>query len=573
MGRAVGKEPCPSCREVGLDTSGDNLIVYEDKSTYCHACGHSSRGESSKWVRGEVQSLEKSRSINEDTCRFYNYKVGQYTGTVGTGRDRRECKDEWVRIMEWHDDEGKCIMQKIKTQNKEMKLIGDTQCKRLWGREKFQPNDKLFLTITEGEEDAMAIAQVQGCQFPIVSAGSSTGALEVLKANLDWISKFKHVVLAFDNDDAGKKAINKILASELFEPGKFKIIEWPLKDANDMLRAGKQKEILDCIFRAKVREPAHIVSVSPIIDKVLEQPKFGLEYPWEQWNKWTYGLRFNEITTLVGPSGCGKTEIVKDIVSCLLDQMNVGVFSFEQSPADTIRRYVGSKMGLKLQKPGEAWDAEEIRRLAMEFDNRVFLYDFNGKVDIDDIFSSIRFMAKAKGCKWFVIDNLKSLKVVMDKGQCADFAVRLKALVKELNIHVMLVSHVNKDGVKQSTHVGFSSQVEKPHANLTQEGIKEIMEKFALTWETGRMPTAGNIEGRNDIEAVSDYVIAIARNKQSKDPRQRRTITVKLLKEGRIDSDNDVNSFKLYRNDDGILEEINEDKDLVCDNNNDSLPF
>lgn len=554
-GKILNSKQCPSCAEAGKDSSEDNLQVYAD-GVYCHACGYSSRGES-KWVRGDIQALQ-SRAISQDTCKFYNYKVGKYTGTVGSGNKKRECVDEWVRIMEWYDDHGVLIMQKIKTQFKEMKLIGDTKCKKLWGMEKFQPTEKLFLTITEGEEDAMALSEVQGCQFPVVSLPCGVNnVLDVLQLNLTWIQKFKHVVLAFDNDPAGKDGVNKVLASDLFEPGKVKVVQWPLKDANDMLRAGMQKEMIDCLFRAKVIEPDHIVTVSNVIEKVLEQPKIGLNLPWPTWNKWTYGLRYNEITTLVGPSGCGKTEIVKDIVSCLLEQMNVGVFSFEQSPADTIRRYTGAKLGLKLQKPGEKWDEAKIRSTAMEFDNKVFLYDFNGKVDLNDIFHSIRFMCKAKGCRWFVIDNLKSLKVVMNKEQCAEFAVRLKATVKELDIHVMLVSHVNKDGIRQSTHVGFSSKVDKPHAGLDEDAVKDIMNKFKLDWENGRMPGASNIEGGNDIEAISDYIIAIARNKLAKDSHERRIITLKLLKEGRIDSDNDTNTFKLYRNDEGKLEEMN----------------
>lgn len=571
MGKILNSKQCPSCAEAGKDSSEDNLQVYSD-GVYCHACGYSSRGES-KFVRGECQSLEKSRSISLDTCKFYNYKVGKYTGTIGTGKKQRQCVDEWVRIMEWYDEHGKLIMQKIKTQFKEMKLFGDTKCKRLWGMDKFQPTDKLFLTVTEGEEDAMAIAEVAGCQYPVVSIPCGVNnAYEILKLNLPYIQKFKHVVLAFDNDEPGQEAINKILASDLFEPGKVRVCKFPLKDANDMLRAGKKKEITDCLFRAKVIEPDHIVTVSQVIDKVMEQPKCGIEMPWPTWNKWTYGLRFNEITTLVGPSGIGKTEIVKDIVSHLLKQMNVGVFSFEQTPADTIRRYAGAKLGLKLQKPGEEWDHDLIKKTAMEFDNKVFLYDFNGKVSLDDIFHSIRFMAKAKGCRWFVIDNLKSLKVVLDKEQCTEFATRLKSTVKELDIHVMLVSHVNKDGIRQSTHVGFSSKVKEPHKDLNDEAIKDIMNKFALDWENGRMPTAKNIEGGNDIEAISDYVIAIARNKQSKDSRIKRTIRLKLLKEGRIDSDNDTYEFELFRNNDGILEEVDDVKNLVC-SPDPKLPF
>lgn len=40
----VRKEPCPECRRIGNDRSGDNLAVYSDGHSYCYRCGyHSNR--------------------------------------------------------------------------------------------------------------------------------------------------------------------------------------------------------------------------------------------------------------------------------------------------------------------------------------------------------------------------------------------------------------------------------------------------------------------------------------------------------------------------------------------------
>ena len=37
---AVGREPCPNCRKFGKDTSGDNLIRYDDGHAFCFSCRH-----------------------------------------------------------------------------------------------------------------------------------------------------------------------------------------------------------------------------------------------------------------------------------------------------------------------------------------------------------------------------------------------------------------------------------------------------------------------------------------------------------------------------------------------------
>jgi len=36
----IRKEPCPKCRELGNDRSGDNLAVYNDGHEYCFRCGY-----------------------------------------------------------------------------------------------------------------------------------------------------------------------------------------------------------------------------------------------------------------------------------------------------------------------------------------------------------------------------------------------------------------------------------------------------------------------------------------------------------------------------------------------------
>ena len=58
----------------------------------------------------------------------------------------------------------------------------------LYGQWKWSPNDKLFVTITEGEIDALTIAQVQGYQYPVVSVPKGAAAsAKTLKANLKFI--------------------------------------------------------------------------------------------------------------------------------------------------------------------------------------------------------------------------------------------------------------------------------------------------------------------------------------------------------------------------------------------------
>lgn len=553
QGQIVSTEPCPNCLLEGRDSAGDNLTVYADGGKYCHACGESTK---SVFIDGEITALEK-RGLDYDTSKHYQVKVGQYTGMVGTGKKKRKCQDEFVKIFTWFDEHGRPKMQKIKTQFKEMTLKGNTKNLELWGKTACQITDKLFITITEGEEDAMAVAQVQGCQYPVVSLPNGcSSARTVLESELQYLQKFKHVVLAFDNDEAGREAVQDCLASDLFEPGKVKVATWLKKDANEMLLSGLKDEITHCLFNAKVIEPDHIVTVADIIDKVMEQPKFGEAYPWSAMTEITYGSQLGEIHIVVGPTGVGKTEFIKDILFHFIDQnINAGLFSFEQNPDNTIRRLVGAKQGVKLHLPGAKWDSAKIKHQAMAFNERIYLYDKAGQVDLQDIFHSIRYMAKAKSVKYFVVDNLKAIGVANDNEKAQDLMNGLKTLCKDLNITVFLLSHVAKDKYGQTVYTTTSPQNPSSYFGKSAEERDENLKLPGMDWESGRMPKIENVEGGNIITSLADYVWGLARNTTAEDREEAKIVRIKALKT-RLDSSFTGKVFKLYYTTEGKLEEL-----------------
>ncbi len=565
MGKIVGTEACPTCVEAGRDSSNDNLTIYDDGGKHCHACGTSER---SIFITGEVQELTKRR-IKAETCRHYNYQIGKYTGSIGIGKHRRAVKDEWVRLVNYFTDSGTLIAQKIKTQNKEMKLLGNGKNLPLYGQWKFQPNKNLFITVTEGEEDALAVFQVQGCQFPVVSipngAQSAAGAIE---DNLTYLLGFKYVVLVFDNDDAGRAAAAKCVP--LFEPGKVRVVKLNgFKDANEMVIAGKSKELQELVYRAKVIEPDHIVTVGSLMDRILVQPQYGIDYPWPTLTRITYGHQSGEIHIVVASTGVGKTEYIKEIIfHFLAKNMQVGLFSFEQSPDNTIRRLVGAKLGIKLHLPGAEWNADKITAEAMKFDKHIYLYDKAGAVDTADIFNSIRYLAKVNNVSYFVIDNLKALGLASDYEKAESFMNTLKSLCKELNITAVLLSHVAKDKYGQTVYTTTSPKNPDAYYSQTAESTDQALKKPGLDWESGRMPTIANVEGGGIITQLADYVFALARNSVSEDKQESTVMRVKALKT-RLDSSYTGKVFKLVYTDAGKLEEIDSSVSRVLDSFND----
>jgi twinkle protein len=80
--------------------------------------------------------------------------------------------------------------------------------------------------ITEGEIDMMSVSQVFDNKWPTGSLPNGTGSVEkAIKKDYEKLCRFENIVLCFDNDEPGQKALQK--ACELLPVGKVKIMTLP----------------------------------------------------------------------------------------------------------------------------------------------------------------------------------------------------------------------------------------------------------------------------------------------------------------------------------------------------------
>ena len=95
MGNVVRKEPCPKCREMGGDKSGDNLVIYEDESSYCFACGHCVLSEEEKERRGLNNYVYEETTMSEPLTKEQIKEIRDTTGNKG--QNSRGITDETFR--------------------------------------------------------------------------------------------------------------------------------------------------------------------------------------------------------------------------------------------------------------------------------------------------------------------------------------------------------------------------------------------------------------------------------------------------------------------------------------------
>ena len=562
--KVVGTRNCPSCEAEGAEHAAKNLKVYEDGKTWCFRCNDNKLlGEG--FLEGKVYALQArsgwlARGISEETCRKAGYKMARYSGKVMNPetRESRYAKDEWCQIAEWRDSKGALIAQKLRFKDKAMKFLGKAKDLDLWGMSDYTPTDKLFIVITGGEIDRMSIMQAQGLQYPVVSPPSGEGsAYKVIKKNLKWLMGYKYVILALDNDDAGKKATEKAL--ELFEVDKVRVATWPedYKDPNELIKARKIEEIGAIIWNAKDTAPPNLVTVHDIKDRALIRPQFGSSYPWAPMTKSTYGFQLGEIHIVVAANGIGKTEFVKDIMFHFIDSgIGIGLFSFEQDPEDTLRRLVGARIGIKLHLPGKEWDVEKISQELDKLDEKIYLCERAGSMSHDELFRSINYLAKAKDKKLFFIDNIRGLGIGHDNELAGAFMRKLQTCCRSLKVSVFLLSHVAKDKYTTQVYTSTSPKNKEAYDAQTAEDVEKAVKKPGMDWESGRMPTTVNIDGPSVFGDLANYIWALARNKVSTKSEESHILRVKALKT-RLDGEFTGLIFKLRYEDDGKLHELN----------------
>ena len=262
------------------------------------------------------------RRINQATAQRYGV-------TVEYGTDGQIVKHHYP----YHDkDTGAVTGTKVRiVENKSFYATGGFENAALFGQQAFKGGGK-YITITEGEADALAVNEMFDGKWPVVSIRSgAAGATKDIKANLEWLESFENVVICFDSDKAGQEAARSVL--DLFTPNKAKNVELSMKDAGDMLKARKVQDFVKEWWNAKAYRPDGIVAGNETWDMIIKQSNVkSIDYPWSCLNEYTHGFRRQELVTITSGSGMGKSQIVRELEHYLLGATddNIGILALEE---------------------------------------------------------------------------------------------------------------------------------------------------------------------------------------------------------------------------------------------------
>lgn len=494
-------EPCEKCG------SSDAKSIYSDGHAYCfsctayfHAAGEGAETPTERAVKkagnlipeGDYKPIA-SRRLTTATLEKFGYMLGNYHG-------------KGVHIAPYYNQQGTLVAQHIRDKDKNFYWLGNTKGLMLFGQRQWRDNGRM-LVITEGEIDAMSISQAQNNKFPVVSIPSGVNsARKAITENIEWIESFEKVVFAFDNDAVGQAAAQE--CAMLLTPGKARIAVFPLKDASDMLVAGRVKEMLDCVWDAHIYRPDGIISGADLLEEVLKPPKEGYATPYPELNAMIHGIRKGELYLFTAGSGIGKSTIVNEIAYHFMQEhgMTIGVIALEESKKRTAERYIG----MELNKPihfDRTGITEDMLRSAFDHvlnTGRFWLYEHFGSTKLDNLLSKIKYMALALNVDFIVLDHISIVVSGLedtdgDERKTIDrLMTKLRSLIEEVGIGVLAIVHLKRPDK-------------------------------GLSYNEGRQVSLTDLRGSGALEQLSDVVIALERNQQ--DENESNIATLRVLKD------------------------------------------
>jgi twinkle protein len=509
----VEHQPCPACRNTGGDRSGDNLSVYSDGHGYCNACGHYKKdvtGDNNFVEEVNIMQTITPRGVSNASIkdRRISSKITSKFG-VTVGFDKAGKVEKHYYPYYDSNESNRLLGYKERTvATKEFQIIGTNKGSGLFGQNANRSGGK-YLTICEGEIDALSISEMFDGKWQVVSLknGASSSARDI-KDNLEYIESFDNVVLCFDQDQAGFDAIKS--CQDIISVGKLKICNLPMKDASEMLMAGKIKEFTNAWWSAEPYTPAGIIKGSDTWEHLLKDENLvSIDYPWRGLNGLTYGFREKELVTITSGAGMGKTSVVKELESYILNTTddNLAIIHLEESIERSVKGLMSIEANAPIHIPQFERELSDVDKKALwqksVADKNVYFYDHFGSMSEDSLLNVIRTYAKSYDCKWIVLDHLSIVvsdqEGTLDERKTIDaIMTKLRKIVQETGVGLFLISHLRR-----------------PQGRAHEDG--------------GQISLA-ELRGSSSIAQLSDIVLGLERNQQAEDPVIRNQTTVRVLK-------------------------------------------
>lgn len=413
---------------------------------------------------------------------------------------------------------------------KTMWNVGDVKGADLYGWERAKRVGGGVLYITEGEEDAIALRKIlrmtstnSSYDYPVVSlpAGTNSVAMCLGRMSEEINTRFKRIVLVYDDDEPGRKAVQE--TRKIFPHAESAML--PEKDANECLIKGRIKAAKDAVVfqMAKPSQAAiQVLSADDVMDEIMQDPEWGLSYPWDDLMKTTYGQRKKELISIGGGTGCGKTLIGHELAAwnARTHGWRTLMIMMEESPAETFKNVAGKIDNVPYHIPvkdgEEPYDKERLRSTIDYLKAFISTWDISTIEDPETTWAQITQVIRTQGHLYdcIMVDNATTLSEGLSASERNDFLGKVNnefaKLAEKFDFEAVMFSHLNAPPSNQRSH------------------------------ENGGKVTEAQFTGSRAAMRYSHMIFGFERNKSAEDPDCSYFVVLKNRKFGR------TGRFKTY---------------------------
>lgn len=485
MEYVIGKNPCPfpKCG------SSDGFHWYgEGKGGFCYSCNKSVLSDDRKAELGidNYEYDDKEVMTKDIITQDELDAVKSYTGTVG--HNERFIPDEIYKSyacrFKYSEETGEVVevfypytegykaagFKVRKTIVKDFYSVGRIgKNSELFGQWRWKEHNSRDILICAGELDALAAHTMlenyrnsKGSDFvtPVVSSAiGESGSYKQIQLQYEWIDKAQRVIVCYDNDDAGREAVKKLVA--VLPKNKMYVMRLTLKDAQEYLAKGKEKQFISSFFSAPSYSPDGIIGSGELMASIKEQalvPKIPLpDFMHRVQKQMAGGIPLGVMCNLASASGTGKSTFIDEIVYYLIfnSPHKVGVLTLESDKSQygikMLSRHVGMKIDLIetvaekiefLESEATEKAAEELFKMPDGSDRFKIIEDRDG--GLESIKALIMELIIACDCRVIICDPISDLTEGLGNEEQASFCKWMKGVLKSHMVSFLNVCHVRK---------------------------------------------------------------------------------------------------------------------------------
>ena len=457
----ISHQPCPF-----VDCGSSDAFKWwgDDGNGYCHSCGGNypkDNGQLFNWAKERYPTVEKDGfdslrsmvSSPKQPLSEKSYKAMRGI-TAKTMEEFGVMSDDFIQEYTYPSGGKKVRMIADKKFYTKDNFKGD----ELFGMNLFPAGCSKFVTITEGELDAMSAHQMLKSQYtnPVVSLPSATPSKKLWENCKEWLDSFEKIILSVDKDEAGNAVADRM--ARLFPNRVYRVDHGKYKDANDFLQASKSNDFKNAWWKPIKHTPENILNTSDQFLKLYDETPEHVFVPTgiQALDDKILGLMQGHFTVFKAPTGIGKTEMMRYLeYNCIQQGIPIATWHLEETKLRSLLGLASYEMKDNVTRRDlieEKGVQQQVREAIVSLTKDELLYQFylSDGQGADELCDQIRFFSQACDCKFVFFEPIQDVVVNSSEdgkeSMLADLSIRLSKLAAELNIGIVTIAHTNENG-------------------------------------------------------------------------------------------------------------------------------